>query len=357
MTLIVVFAGVACGIGYYCLGGSHDVAACPLGTFASSPGSTTSACGGKCEAGYYGATTAQTTSTCSGPCPLGTYASLTGSTSPACGGLCAAGYFGNTTGQSSIDCTGPCTAEPGYYCPAGSNSTTGIVCPSGSFCFGGSADRAPCGTGLYGATEGLSSEACTGLCYQGYYGSVVGLVAPTCSGECSSPPGSYCPAGSNSSQGEMCCVATHCLRVVSCCVVFALESWVCFRASLLVPCCNCVEHAPWHCVVSVLACTLTQRNCLQQACPARRATSASAPATITRPAPLGRFLHPLGALRRRAAGCALRATIRSHPHRQPATAAGHAPRPPVRTALPAERKSRVRSVHRAARVRAGQTTR
>ena len=39
----------------------------------------------------------------------------------------------------------PCETEPGFFCgPGASGDKTGVVCPIGSYCIGGSADKADC---------------------------------------------------------------------------------------------------------------------------------------------------------------------------------------------------------------------
>ena len=44
---------------------------------------------------------------------------------------CPAGTAGVATGGNNASCSGFC--EPGYYCPAGSSSTTAVGCPVGSY--------------------------------------------------------------------------------------------------------------------------------------------------------------------------------------------------------------------------------
>ena len=65
-------------------------------------------------------------------------------------------------------------------------------CEPGYYCVGGV--RSPCAPGRYGATPGLSSADCSGLCAPGF---LCGLAStsPTQS-LCSAGPGQYCPLGS-----------------------------------------------------------------------------------------------------------------------------------------------------------------
>ena len=45
--------------------------------------------------------------------------------------LCPAGTFGATAGLKSSNCSGLCL--PGHYCPAGATSGTQIACPAGIY--------------------------------------------------------------------------------------------------------------------------------------------------------------------------------------------------------------------------------
>jgi hypothetical protein len=65
--------------------------------------------------------------------------------------LCPEGTYGATPGLSSPLCSGLCA--PGHYCPAGSINATYHRCPAGR----------------YGATPGLANSACSGACSPGYF--------------------------------------------------------------------------------------------------------------------------------------------------------------------------------------------
>jgi hypothetical protein len=106
--------------------------------------------------------------------------------------LCPGGTAGNVLGaaNASIGCASTCTA--GYACPPGSNTSTALVCPAGTFSLPGAAVCTNCGAGLYGASPGLTTVACSGPCNDGRYG-VPGQISPLCTGDCA--PGSFCVAG------------------------------------------------------------------------------------------------------------------------------------------------------------------
>ena len=65
-------------------------------------------------------------------CPAGTYTDAV--RSPAHGTACfpcPAGKYGATTGLTTNACSGPCDA--GYYCPAGETDKIGVKCPAGAW--------------------------------------------------------------------------------------------------------------------------------------------------------------------------------------------------------------------------------
>ena len=132
---------------------------------------------------------------------------------------CPVGVYGTTEGLYERGCTEMCTA--GTYCPLG--SVDPIVCDAGHYCPNGQ-DRIACPAGTYGATSGLGSSSCTGLCTRGYYcpegststtqiicpagryGATDGLATGLCSGECDA--GYYCPEGSTSFK-QIACGGAH----------------------------------------------------------------------------------------------------------------------------------------------------
>jgi hypothetical protein len=100
---------------------------------------------------------------------------------------CAAGLYGATTGLTTPACTGPCTA--GYACPAASTSATQVVCTVGRYSLAGAGACTPCAAGLFGTTQGLATAACTAPCPMGSFGSSSGLATSACTGFC--PAGTY----------------------------------------------------------------------------------------------------------------------------------------------------------------------
>jgi hypothetical protein len=154
-----------CAAGYACPAGSTNATAvaCSVGQYSLGGAG---ACI-NCSAGLYGATNALSTAACSGPCPAGT--------------------FGNTSGLATSSCSGNCSA--GHACPTGSLNSTAVLCPAGQFSEGGAGVCSNCSAGLYGATMGLRTAACSSPCPAGRYGSTLGLTTPNCTGLCDA--GSY----------------------------------------------------------------------------------------------------------------------------------------------------------------------
>jgi hypothetical protein len=109
--------------------------------------------------------------------------------------LCPAGLYGASTGLTTTACTAPCPAGRYGSDPGLTLSTCTALCPAGT----------------YGATPGLSTAQCSGLCTAGYAcvaGStsataalcVAGKFSPAGSGMCQFCSAGYtCSAGSKSS--------------------------------------------------------------------------------------------------------------------------------------------------------------
>ena len=254
--------GVACAIGYFCLGTTNAATMCPAGSYGATLRLTTSACTGTCtvSAGYYcppGSTSSSPGAQC-GPgyfclggasdhklCPVGFYGSASGLTIPSCNGACTAvagaycplgstlaspgqlcqsgyyclggstaaaqcppGSYGSAAGNPSPLCTGLCTCAPGNYCPAGSITALGIRCPSGSFCTGNNNVPVPCPQGTHGSTSGLTAVTDCSLCAGGYYGASSGLSSAQCTGPC--PAGYVCAPGSISGTNASCPLGSWC---------------------------------------------------------------------------------------------------------------------------------------------------
>jgi hypothetical protein len=185
-----------CAPGSYSLAGAGSCTACPAGTYGAVSGLTTAGCSGLCTAGFacpLGVACPQFLM-----CPSGSY-SLAGA--GACS-VCPAGRFGSSPAMAAAECSGPCAA--GFRCPANSTAPTAFACPAGQFSLAGAASCTRCRAGAYGATVGLTTEVCSGLCPAGRWGSGgLGVVTtPNCSGPCTA--GYACPEGSVNSTAERC---------------------------------------------------------------------------------------------------------------------------------------------------------
>lgn len=205
---------------------------CPPGTFGATSGLQTQTCSGPCDAGYYcpeGSTSPRQVQ-CGSPavfCPGGNGVPLpvqNGYYSVGSGlatmfkerkcepghycangvkRLCDFGHWGSEWGMNISTCSGLCS--PGYYCPEGSISSTEIQCgDAGKYCpgegnfkptavdvgyysTGGNQSTrygqaiAPAGSfaqdgilylcpaGRYGASPGMHSSVCSGICHKGYF--------------------------------------------------------------------------------------------------------------------------------------------------------------------------------------------
>jgi hypothetical protein len=212
-----------CTAGYYCPGdGTPDPIACPAGTYNPQPGSQSSAACLTCPAGTYcpnpGTATIVTPCTPGYYCPAGT-GSSTGTTTPQ---ACPAGTFydGHNATQAG-DCnpcparfscasaTGgssgtpfPCTA--GYYCPEGTRDAGGgtYLAAVGAFCAPGY--HCPCPAGRYSPATNLQAFSECLLCPPGFY----------CAGAQTIPSGScgagyFCPNGTTSATSNPCPAGTY----------------------------------------------------------------------------------------------------------------------------------------------------
>jgi hypothetical protein len=187
-------AALECPPGSFSLEGEAVCSLCQAGRYGASQAVPSAACTGACEAGYAcpAGSTNGTVELCSAgkystvgsgactACPTGVYGAAPGLTNASCSGPCLAGRYGDATGLTSPLCSGVCAA--GYYCPAGSTSPAMLPCAKGTYSTGGAASCLLCPSGLFGASPGLQSPACTGMCTAGY----------------------SCPAGSTASTANIC---------------------------------------------------------------------------------------------------------------------------------------------------------
>ncbi len=101
-----------------------------------------------CAIGHWCPASSQTDK--AAPCPGGTYGSTPGLTSPACSGKCQAGCVCNEASTSI--CPDPCPA--GFYCIEGTLKP--VKCPKGNYCPVSSKLPTPCPTGVF-CPEGTAS--------------------------------------------------------------------------------------------------------------------------------------------------------------------------------------------------------
>lgn len=103
---------------------------------------------------------------------------------------CVLHFLSLCLSSKHLVCFAECDA--GYYCTAGSDSSTSAVCPAGNFCPANtpSATHYPCPAGTYSATTGLVDKSGCKNCTVGAY-CPEGSTAPT-----SCLAGTYQPAGS-----------------------------------------------------------------------------------------------------------------------------------------------------------------
>ncbi|POM58887.1 hypothetical protein PHPALM_36409 [Phytophthora palmivora] len=204
-----------CPRGSYCPEATNVPIPCPPGTFGGELGLTNAQCSGLCPIGFY----CEIGTVTPAPCPAGTYGASQGLISSACsskcstiGGLlsclpspCLAGYYCPLATTVPLACGAvdvfcpegspiPTTATTGYYTTWKADTGTSVteeqfafdyveghqlaaqnqtirsdqhICEKGSYCIGGVKRLCPAGT--YGASEGLSTAACTAPCPVGFY--------------------------------------------------------------------------------------------------------------------------------------------------------------------------------------------
>ena len=197
-----------CGAGFAGGDGLDTCAMCPMGTY-SLPGFTA------CEPCTTGPGTAACApgsgSPASSPCPAGSacvgggvmytcatagYYCPVGSDSTT-GHACDAGSFGTSVGAATYTnstCEGPCTCGEGSWCPAASTSPLSCTaCLAGNYCAGGGANIAPC-------TVATAGHYCPAQVARDAEGA-----------DC--PPGKWCAGGSATPQPCECLPGTSCISL------------------------------------------------------------------------------------------------------------------------------------------------
>ena len=167
--------------------------------------------------------------------------------------LCDSGYYGDVDGETVRTCSGPCT--PGYYCDAGSNSSTQyecgnvtVYCPQGTaiprvaqpgeLTIGLSTSRrnatVTCSVSQY-CVDGVALP-----CPAGRFGCATGLGTADCNGPCAA--GSYCPLASSSNKEFSCgnasvyCPEGSALPVAVDVGYYSYGGLVAYQASSQAPC-------------------------------------------------------------------------------------------------------------------------
>jgi len=176
------------------------------------------------------------------PCPVGTYRTTSGGTSTADCVPTPAGYFTSKSGsayytvnlcdyghfcparshqslmyhcpkgmyQDLIDQTSCKTCIQGYYC--NEVQILPILCPQGSYCPAGTSTPSKCQRGTYGASMGIYDITQCSKCSPGAFCTQVGLTSPD--GLCD--PGFYCKEGAtvpnptDDTTGNVCLVGGFC---------------------------------------------------------------------------------------------------------------------------------------------------
>ncbi|KAG4064120.1 hypothetical protein PC123_g1055 [Phytophthora cactorum] len=227
---------IRCEKGFYCVFGIRR--ACPAGVFGESTRVTSPECSAPCPKGSY----CPEATVVPLPCPPGTYGGKLGLTNAQCSGLCPVGYYckigtitpkpcppgtyGATQGLISSACSSTCSTvngvlsclpspcPAGYYCPLATTEPRecGAV---GRFCPKGSSAPTIATAGYYTTWKAYTGSSVTGeqlaLQYvEGTYGATDGLSTAACTGPC--PAGFYCPIGTADYSQHPCTLRTSFCR-------------------------------------------------------------------------------------------------------------------------------------------------
>ena len=164
-----------CPVGHFCT--NSTMAACPVGTYLNTTGSTYSAACQPCVPGYQCSTTGLRSPIT--PCPAGFYCpASTHAPKP-----CLPGAYAKILGAASTDDCAQCPA--GYFCANGTAATF-VECAQGTVCPTGSAAETPCPAGSYCPARSARPAACS----IGHYCPEASPTPTPC------PTGYYCPAQS-----------------------------------------------------------------------------------------------------------------------------------------------------------------
>ncbi|KAF0738163.1 hypothetical protein Ae201684_006141 [Aphanomyces euteiches] len=162
-----------CPPGSYCIHG--QIFACPLGRYGNESGLALSTCSGVCPQGHY--------------CPVGTVHPV--SDSPQVSLIFFQVECVNPATYCPAEASAPVAVTAGFYTlPKDGPRSKQLQCEPGTYCVHGI--QAPCPSGTFGNTSGLTDASCSGLCSPGYNcptGSSLGL-------ECGDSR-YFCPSGSS----------------------------------------------------------------------------------------------------------------------------------------------------------------
>ncbi|OAF70026.1 hypothetical protein A3Q56_02216, partial [Intoshia linei] len=209
-----------CPVGHYCISKtiSKNQYPCPVSTYNSDSGATTSTNCLKCLSGYYCAGVGNVQPT--GKCQSGYYCIssvkigaplniLTDGNGGKCtkGNFCPSGSIkespcvtGKYCPSVGLDETSMAIfkCKAGYYCPTGSSIENPKICPKAHYCLIESPLPLPCPIGTFSNMKGLQAKSDCSPCTPGMYCETVGLTAPT--GACAS--GYFC-TGSDTSKNPI----------------------------------------------------------------------------------------------------------------------------------------------------------
>lgn len=197
---------ITCPKNYFCgvSTGDHTLFPCAPGTFGLSAALAAASECTNCTAGHY----------CPGgvdptPCPQGSFNSYQSGASIFSCAPCQAGFACVSTGMRAVDVSNIC--QKGYYCPAGSSSTTQYPCPAGTYSDEtGLSAQSSCASCPPGYTCDVASQTADWIpCPAGYYcplGTAAGTAIPC-------PRGSYSPTTKRTSLADClpCSAGSYCI--------------------------------------------------------------------------------------------------------------------------------------------------
>ncbi len=193
-------ACIAVGPGFYSLADDNTRSSCDVGRYCATSTNGAGLGDGPCDAGYY--------------CPVGSSSQTaedagagkyTG-TGAAARLDCAVGRYCQSLNNVDDQGDGPC--DPGYFCPAGSSSQFQENAGAGKYTGIGAVARLDCAAGRFCQTLNNDDDQGDGPCDPGYF-CPAGSTSSTGGGQCD--PGYYCPAGSAVATAQNCPTGSFCV--------------------------------------------------------------------------------------------------------------------------------------------------